>query len=68
MYYTAKVKCRVENDKGKIQKVTEQYLVKAVSVTDVEAYVTEKYEGSTIDWELTSVAETKILEVIGDAS
>lgn len=68
MYYIAKVKCRVENDKGKIQKVTEQYLVKAVSVTDVEAYVTEKYGGSTIDWELTSVAETKILEVIGDAA
>jgi predicted RNA-binding protein Jag len=68
MYYIAKVKCRTENDNGKIQKVTEQYLVKAVSVTDVEAYVTEKYAGSTIDWELTSVAETKILEVIGDAA
>ena len=64
MYYTAKVKCKIENDNGKIQKVTELYLVDAVSVTDVEVQITNKYKDSNFDWELTNVAETKILEVL----
>lgn len=63
-YYTAKVKCKIENDNGKIQKVTELYLVDAVSVTDVEVQITNKYKDSTFDWELTNVAETKIIEVL----
>lgn len=64
MYYTAKVKCKITNDNGKVQKVTELYLVDAVSVTDVEVQITQKYKDSTFDWELTNVAETKIIEVL----
>lgn len=66
MFYTAKVKCKIENEEsGKIQKVTELYLVDAVSVTDVEAQITQKFHGVQFEWELFSVVETKILEVLG---
>lgn len=64
MYYKAKVKCRIEQDNGKIQKVTEEYLVEAVCVTDVEAIVTQKYQGVTFEWIITSVSETKITEIL----
>jgi hypothetical protein len=54
------------NDKGKQSKVTEQYLVDAVSVTDAEVKVTKMYEdeGGSIDFQVKSVKETKILQVI----
>lgn len=65
MYYKAKVKCRIEQDNGKIQKVTEEYLVDAVSVTDVEVIITQEYQGVAFDWEITSVSETKVAKVLG---
>ena len=40
-YYIVKVKVHHEDDKGKVKKVTEQYLVDAVSVTDAEVKVTK---------------------------
>jgi hypothetical protein len=54
------------NDKGKQTKVTEQYLVDAVSVTDAEVKVTKMYEdeGGSIDFTVKSVKETKILAVL----
>jgi hypothetical protein len=54
------------NDKGKQTKVTEQYLVDAVSVTDAEVKVTKMYEdeGGSVDFQVKSVKETKILQVI----
>lgn len=64
MYFTAKVKVRVEKDNGGFKKETWPYLVNAVSVTDVEAKITEKMTGSVNDWELVSVSETKLVEVI----
>jgi len=54
------------NDKGKQSKVTEQYLVDAVSVTDAEVKVTKLFEdeGMSTDFQVKSVKETKILQVI----
>jgi hypothetical protein len=54
------------NEKGKQTKITEQYLVDAVSVTDAEVKVTKMYEneGGSIDFQVKSVKETKILQVI----
>jgi hypothetical protein len=54
------------NEKGKQSKITEQYLVDAMSVTEAEAKVTKLYadEGSRIDFQVKSVKETKILQVI----
>jgi hypothetical protein len=54
------------NEKGKQTKVTEQYLVDAVSVTDAEVKITKMYEneGGSIDFQVKSVKETKIIQVI----
>jgi len=63
-YYIAKVKVHHEDDKGRVKKVTEQYLVNAVSVTDAETKVVKDFEGSNLEFEVTAVVETKIVSVI----
>lgn len=65
-YFQVNVSIIDFNDKGKQTKVTEQYLVDAVSVTDAEVKVTKMYEneGGSIDFQVKSVKETKILQVI----
>lgn len=64
MYYKAKVKEKVEDDKGKLKKQTAEYLVDAESVTEVEATVAKEYFGVNFDWELVSVSETKVVKVL----
>ncbi len=64
MYYIAKVKVKQEDDKGKIKKATEVFLVDAESVTEVEVIVTKEYFGVNFDWELMSVSETKVVKVL----
>ena len=64
MYYNAKVREKIEDDKGKIKKSTAVYLVDAVSVTDVEVQITQEYNGVNFEWELLSVAETKICKIL----
>ena len=63
-YYIAKVKVHHEDDKGRVKKVTEQYLVDAVSVTDAEVKVVEEFQGSNLEFEVTAVIETKVVKVI----
>jgi len=63
-YYIAKVKVHHEDDKGRVKKVTEQYVVNAVSVTDAEAKVVADFEGSNLEYEVTAVTDTKIISVI----
>ena len=63
-YYIAKVKVHHSDDKGRVKKVTEQYLVNAVSVTDAETKVVKDFEGSNLEFEVTAVVETKIVSVI----
>jgi hypothetical protein len=65
-YFQVNVSIVDINDKGKQSKVTEQYLVDAVSVTDAEVKVTKMYEdeGGSVDFQVKSVKETKILQVI----
>lgn len=64
MYFKAKVTEKVQDDNGKIKKTSVEYLVRAVSVTDVEVQVTEEYRNVTFDWELNSVSATKIVKVM----
>ena len=66
-YFVAKIMYDLpDEDSGKIKKIREEKLVKAYSVTDVEAKVTEQYQGFQHDWRITSVSESKIDEVIED--
>ena len=63
-YYVVKVKVNQEDAKGRMKKLTEQYMVHAVSVTDAEAKVVADFEGSNLEFEVSSVIETKIIKVI----
>mgnify|MGYP005639503375 FL=1 len=63
-YYIAKVKVHHEDDKGRVKKVTEQYVVNAVSVTDAEAKIVADFEGSNLEYEVTAVTDTKIISII----
>jgi hypothetical protein len=66
MYFQVNVSIVDINEKGKQTKINEQYLVNAVSVTDAEVKITKMYEdeGSQVDFQVKSVKETKILQVI----
>ena len=65
-YFQVNVSIVDINEKGKQTKITEQYLVDAVSVTDAEVKITKMYEdeGGSIDFQVKSVKETKIIQVI----
>jgi len=67
MYYTAKVQLTHEQEtpKGvKLQKVTETYLVEAISVTEAEAKVIEDFGNTTLDFEVKSVNQSKIIQIL----
>jgi hypothetical protein len=63
-YYITKVKIITTDDKGRQKKSVEQYLVKAVSVTDAETKIHEEFKNDSIDFEVTAVVEIKIVKVI----
>jgi hypothetical protein len=65
-YFLTNVEIVDMNDKGKQTKMREQYLIDAVSVTDAEVKVTKMFEdeGMSTDFQVKSVKETKILQVI----
>jgi hypothetical protein len=65
MYWQVDVKMEFENDRGKVQKVVEKYLVNAFSATDAEAKVYKEFEG-TSNFSVEKVAKSKILKILGD--
>jgi len=64
MYFTVSVKVSFEDDKGKVKKSVERYLVDAMSVTEAEARTTEFMKSDTRDSEIVAVNQSRILEVI----
>lgn len=63
-YYIAKVKILNEDENGRIKRTIESYLVDAISVTDAEVKVVKDFEGISMEFEVSSVSETKIIKVI----
>lgn len=66
-YYVAKIQLQDEVDtpKGpKIKKITETYLVEAMSVTEAEAKVIEDFKGFAFDFEVKSVTASKIIKIL----
>jgi len=65
-YYDVKVSVKMEDDKGKIKNIGEQYLIHAASCLDAETTITKKFvdEGSNLDFTVKSIKETKFLEVL----
>ncbi len=65
MYYIAKVKFESVNDNtGKIQKIKEEYLVEASSVSEVEEKLNDKFGEGMSEFSVFGVTESKILGVI----
>lgn len=64
MYYQAKVKVKVEDEKGKIKSKNYVHIVEDEVISGVEEQITKEYTGSVNDWELVSVSETKIVSII----
>jgi hypothetical protein len=65
-YYLVNVEVKEVSEKGKVQKIREQYLVLGVSCVEAETKVVKKFtdEGNNLDYTIPSVKETKILSVI----
>ena len=66
-YYTAKVQLveAIDTPNGvKEKRITETYLVEALSVTEAEAKVIEDFKGVTFDFEVKSVTASKILKIL----
>mgnify|MGYP001349073870 FL=1 len=62
-YWQVDVKLTMEHESGKIQKVTEKYLVQAVSPTDAEAKVYKDFEGES-NFTVDKIVKTKIIKII----
>jgi hypothetical protein len=65
-YYAVMVAIEVEDAKGKIKKQKENYLVDAMSCTEAEAKLVQKFtkDAVRLEYEVVKVSETKIIEVI----
>ena len=66
-YYVAKVQLidTIDTPKGtKEKRVTETYLVEALSVTEAEAKVVQDFKGVIFDFEVKSVTSSKIIKII----
>jgi hypothetical protein len=63
MYWQVDVKLEFENDRGKIQKVTEKYLVAAYSATEAESVIYKDFEGES-NFSVEKVVKSRILKVI----
>jgi len=66
-YYVAKVQLidTIDTPKGtKEKRVTETYLVDALSVTEAEAKVVQDFKGVMFDFEVKSVTSSKIIKII----
>jgi hypothetical protein len=64
-FYSVTVAIEVEDAKGKIKKQKENYLVDALSVTEAETKLVNKFtaEAVKLEYEVIKVSETNIIEV-----
>jgi hypothetical protein len=65
MYWQVDVKMEFENDRGRVQKVIEKYLVSAFSATDAESKIYKEFEGDS-NFSVEKVVKSKILKILGD--
>ena len=63
-YYIATVKVQDENERGRITNTNETYCVEAESVTEAEAKVVKEFEGYSLDYQVKSVKESKIIKIL----
>lgn len=61
-YYRCIVKTEYEDAKGKMKYRRDEYIVSAISPTDVEAKMTKELEG--LDFDIAQITLTKIIDII----
>lgn len=61
-YYKCSVKVEIIDENGKAKKRSDDYIVKAITPTDVEAKIQKELEG--LDFEIRSITTTKIVDII----
>ena len=65
MYYVTRVQVQhTDPNSGRVKKITEQYLVDALSVTDAEAIVNAEFDNQNMDFEVKSVTASRIISVL----
>ena len=62
-YWQVTVEFKRENDRGRIQKVREIYLVDAMTGTEAEAKTYKELEGES-DFKVVSLTQSRIIKVI----
>ncbi len=60
-YWQVTVQLQHESDKGKVQRINEQYIVNAVSATEAEAKIYKDFEGES-NFEVIRVAQNLVFE------
>lgn len=66
-YWEVTTQFEIENERGRIQKVRENYLVRAFTGTEAEAKVYQYLESQKeSDFTITKLAQSRILLVIED--
>lgn len=64
-WYTVTIQFAVEDEQtGRVKKIKENYLTKAMSVTDAEASVIKDLEGTMGEFRILKIDESKIVRVI----
>jgi len=53
-----------DDSTGKLKKVTEMYLVEAMSVTEAESKVVKDFGSTTLEFEVKAVSVSKIIKII----
>ena len=64
MYYLAKLRFESEDDKGRVKKIREHYLVEAGSVGEAEQKLMDRFGTGISTCMLESVQESKILGLV----
>lgn len=62
-YWQVKTQTEFENERGKVQKTSELFLVSAVSATDAEAKIYSHNEGLS-NFRVVGVNKSRIIEVV----
>jgi hypothetical protein len=64
-WYTVTIQFVVEDEQtGRVKKIKENYLTKAMSVTDAEASVIKDLEGTMGEFRILKIDESKFVRVI----
>lgn len=66
MYYMCKVNFEIVTDNGNVKRVNRNYVTSAVSVTDAEQKIHKYLRTSTEPFEVKTVSEMKLEDIILD--